>query len=1229
MSVSSREDRSRKRRKVEAPGPSSASISNARQLRQTLHFPPNASAEEVKTGIDQFSQFLSSIRQHKDTAEHAHQLRILKEYCDDQSSSSHEQVDFPDLLSSWANAGQANAEPILSAIPTALTEFFSTISSQVDFREFGLSLCHSLLKRDQLRIFDRSLSSPRAKEHLITPCLQVLTEIATFDGGTLASNVFKCRDFLYRRLDGILSQTPVTLTRSSDVTAHQAALEFLVANLKYLDAASKSELIAHGRLIYSAIRSLPNVDADTVVNVLTSLENSILKDSTLGKQMKIRCFNSGVLTMLVKLYDYKVRDHNEPHAEVRDALQRLLLHISTSPEGIVLSQSGWYPVGTDPEVLEQDENMIDLGLESPFHFDDYMGKVPVKNTTFSTFLQTLRPESDILQAELITAIFRTAPELVADYFTKKQKFLVSPGDDPKWRGQFAFLFAVVQLPVPENCGWRDNLPLAPPPLSVVIENILPRPLDRATLGKCLRMNDDVMTISATRLATVAMEKLDAVLKSFTGAGAKTNLWRQASTKLIKLFIDRIPPLHDIVTAFQKSKHENDQTRTTILQCITTYLRTLPSLTSTSKFDFGPSLIKTLEAVKSQDTDTDAQDSTMEQLRYLLQITSASPATKWFYNAADDLSLIVQLIKFCVQHPTFSATRQALPLVKASLDSKGIICPKTQSLEALISSLTATKKWEPELVTYQFLDNCLSRTMQRPVKYLDQLEQAQQLLSDSADLSLVACCIAEQWQYVFKKEDKKDIKNVAEWVARFFSALDAAGENYRVMNQFKTEMLEQCNDNDKAKASLEKAFEKTRKKPVVLLELQLETPESIDDSTQNEDTVRSPGPQELGLDLSNVFPQPRTVPTSLAGLDRWTNTDFESEIQSGRLAHLIRCLISPESEIRLQALHILNGIIHEVEQSDYDEKAQLYLLLGELSETVKAQILSKPISPPPSIVAELAIHCLPIIAEPSSPFYRKTNNFLLRGPSWSINHILTYWINETFLTEPEIDDADIPFHVPQSGTSGTNNAQALEIGHFLDLLLRSLRTSEDMNLYRRAQVFARLFSYYVAPIAPKEIRKKILGLVYRATRVEGGSDTLITRAGVREWLSIAKSIRGHSGHGSMFGKLDEEVKGWIEALEKEVERTCHKDAIRRWEDERKIPVGMDTKNGPETDGSNVKEKQRLVIVGKEDKQEESTSSSGSDSNSDSDTNSSDSDSSDEQQVDEDEDVDMTSGYRDDK
>lgn len=1042
-------------------------------------------------------------------------------------------------------------------MPSTLTQFFQTTSNRVAFRDFGLSLCHSLLKRDQLRLFDRALSSPLSKDHLITPCLRLLTEIFSFDGGALASNVFARRDLLYRRLDGILGAVQAGRAVAPNSSPHRAALAFLVANLKYLDAGAKSELITHGKLLYSAIRSLPSENTDIIVNVLNGLEQSVVDDETLSKQIKARCFNSSILSNLAKLYDYSPEGADaDSQRRVRDALHQLLLQVCTETKGVLLPQSGWYPTGTTPEVLKPDENVIDLGLDS-YSLEDYTDTVPVKNGTISAFIHTLKPGDDILQANLVTSIFTAAPELIGEYFSRKREFPIPAADDPTWRGQFVFLFSVIQLPAPPNCGWHDKAPGVPPPPSVVIESILPRPLGRTTVMKCFHMYEDVMALSFARLLTVTLEKLDSVLRMFQHAQSTSWLWEQASGKIVSLVIERIPSLPEIIAVLQVHNQEDEQVLTAIVECIAMYHKVLPSTTMESKFDIGPTLSKAILRLESGELDEARADLLNEQITHLLQIASLSPATKWFSpSSSDSVSPIVQLLKYCVRWPKSSIATQSLPVLRDVLTSKGILDDRTRSLEALLFSLTLTAKWQPEPATYQFLDNCMMRTMHRPAQYLDQVQQIQCLVSDTKPLSLLACSVAGQWPFVVKNKGKKEIKNLAGWVAKLFSALDAAGENFRVMSSLQEEMPTQTEGHEGSETALEKALTKQRKKPPTLPNPE-PTPdaEGLEASELN-GTVESPLPPHSAdpdVDFAKAFPPPPPIPESLTGLDRWINPDFGYEIQTGRLANLIRCLVSPDLEVRLQAFHTLQTVMHAVEQSTYPEKTQLHLLLGELSETIRTQGLSTmtSTSSPPSIVAELGIQILPVIADPASASYRKASRFLLQFPSWTMTRLLPYWLTTTFLAEPDADDSEV----------GHRNAQALEIEHLLDLLANCLRTALDADLFRRAHVFTRLFSYYLAPACSKSARRKILHVVLNAARVPSGSDTLITRAAVREWLAVAALVRDHSGHGPTAGKLDGELKTLLRAVEREIANACDKAAIAKWEKERRAfrPLEVEAAN----------------------------------------------------------------------
>lgn len=68
---------------------------------------------------------------------------------------------------------------------------------------------------------------------------------------------------------------------------------------------------------------------------------------------------------------------------------------------------------------------------------------------------------------------------------------------------------------------------------------------------------------------------------------------------------------------------------------------------------------------------------------------------------------------------------------------------------------------------------------------------------------------------------------------------------------------------------------------------------------------------------------------------------------------------------------------------------------------------------------------------------------------------------------------------------------------MGILTRSL---QDMEIYRRANVFERILSLYQSPTLGDTVRRKILHVVYRAAQV-GGSTTLITRAAIISWIRV--------------------------------------------------------------------------------------------------------------------------------
>jgi nucleolar pre-ribosomal-associated protein 1 len=600
---------------------------------------------------------LTDISKAENNTNRANKFRILKRYCDDQSSGDNHARCLSDLISTWSFAAQSNNDSLLSAVPAVLALFVRTISTQIEFREFGLSLCRLLLEKDQLRLFDRGLTSPKTKEFLISPCLRLLTEIVSFDGGAVANSLYVRRVTAFKRLD-VLLDPGTTASRDTEEqrrkpTVRRNAQRYVLVNLKFQTSAVKGDLIAEAKILRRTLQGINRDGSDIISDILRSIKKDILGDTALSRQSKTRLLNPANLASLASLYS--VEDEIEPsegsgaaedtetaalqnerlesRKSIRNQVHDLLLTVCTHhKDGVLLPDPGWYPLGSDPEECfgqDEEDSIINLGLDSPLYFDRYEHKVPVKNGTLSTFIEGLRPAADTLQSALVLKIFETAPELVADYFSKKAKFTSEPKAEPGWLGEAAFIYSVIELPVPAYCGWNTKLPAMPPPVSIVIESILPRPLDQPLLTRCLNLNDEVITLFAARALTVALKKLQRILALFRGAAYAPNIWEQASDRLKKALSRRSPRIKVIIQALQRAPKIDSRLRGALIDLLAMYFRVLPRVALQEKFDISTVLIELTNRLDAKATTESERSELLEQISNLVPVAEISPLTNWW------------------------------------------------------------------------------------------------------------------------------------------------------------------------------------------------------------------------------------------------------------------------------------------------------------------------------------------------------------------------------------------------------------------------------------------------------------------------------------------------------------------------------------------------------------------------------------------------------------------------
>ncbi|QMW48484.1 hypothetical protein G4B11_012002 [Aspergillus flavus] len=1057
-----------KRRKVDSAQGNDAftDITSHGQLRNLLTFQQNIN--EVKQGIKKFKDFLLATGQTENEGEKAKKFRILKAYCDSQISHEEEPSCFPDLIQTWNFADSNNNESLLTVVPSVLALFIKTVSTNLDFRDFGLALCKFLLKKEQLRFFNRGLTATKSKEHLISPCLRLLTEIVSFDGGAVARHVYAVRYITFKRIEVFLTPNKSQLEEASDdiqkSTLRRNAQRYVLANLRFQHASAKSDIIEQHKVIRAFLEYVRKDPRDTVLDIIKAIERDIVQDTSLSRNAKTKFFNRGNLEKLVTLYGYD-RESEEPNptgVSIASEIHKILMNVCTnSSNGVLLSETSWYPNGSDPESLPGEEDTsIDLGLDSAVYVDKYRESVPVRNGILSYLAQTLRPDADSLQIELLVAIFKEAPELVADFFTKKTMFVSDPKPTSSWMAESALLFSTVSLPVPTNFGWKDKLPSMPPPVSVVIENILPRPLTQKTLTRCLNLNAEIITLFAVRILTISFNKLRKVLRIFnSGHGVSQSFWTQAKGKLIAEFCRRCPAMKDVVSLYKKTAKEDLQQQEAVAELLSCFYEIVPDVAFEEIFDVSLVLVDILKRLDESSPSEEDSESLLAQLGSILKIAQQSASMR-----SMQFSAFTSILKVVVGASSPDSLRNIEVLLKTVLTENSIL-HGSSSFQSLLSSFGTSDSGN---LRHQlsFFDNCVCRVAKKPVHYQDLLGS---LCEDvSKPVSPIVAAITEQWPFVVKSGGDAE-SAVGAWIAKTLGKLKGSGEDPKALKAAR-DTLVAATENKRTKSTLKKALKDTEE-------------ETSQDSNRRESSTTQPttlrsSNEKSTVDLEEIFGTLPTEGTTHNALHRWEKEDIEISVEQGRVADLMLCLCSEHEEVRRQAFANITRFMSKIRESKYVEWRSVFLLTGELLETVKQIGLESPV---PWIVGECASNCLAVLVNPMHKLYGKVNKFLQKAPSWEPEKIPSYWIDKILLHEPELDDGYFE-----------------ETNWLLDLLIKGLRTETDMGIYRRANVFERALSFYESPGPSLPSKRKILHLLYRSTQVQG-STTLITRAGIVSWI----------------------------------------------------------------------------------------------------------------------------------
>ena len=543
-------------------------------------------------------------------------------------------------MQSWKVASQSNDESLLSAIPDALTLCLNMISTSIEFREYGIQLCKTVLSAAQLKLLARGLSTDQAKAHIISPCLRLLTEIVSFDGGSFAKKVYYTRESTFKSLARNLAlRRPASkdlAKKEGSVTVREHALQFLLTNLKFQDTARKGDLLRTKQVASALFRDIKHDKSASVMQVLDALERHVILDTTVSASTKSALFSERVLGRMSTLYGYSpTQEVVEGESTVRRRAHELLLQICTSPKiGVLLPQSGWYPRGLKEGNVDYAGSLVEANDRQQQHVElpgRSWEKMPVRNFRLATFVLTLRPYSDRLQGDLLLEIFNAAPELIADYFAKKSSFSPDPKLTATWIAYCAFFNSVIQMPVPQSCILDLSISATPPPIQRVIESILPRPLSQGVLTRCLNQRSTLISLFVIRLLILAFQKLRNILQLFVAVPDRLSaVWVCAASELKNEFCRRCPRMRDVIAIFRRTSEVQLVQQEAIVKLLTLYYTVTPQYALEEPFDVSLALSGALSHLSS--ASLTATDSGMRLLilEHLLVIGQRTSNLRWMH-----------------------------------------------------------------------------------------------------------------------------------------------------------------------------------------------------------------------------------------------------------------------------------------------------------------------------------------------------------------------------------------------------------------------------------------------------------------------------------------------------------------------------------------------------------------------------------------------------------------------
>lgn len=398
---------------------------------------------------------------------------------------------------------------------------------------------------------------------------------------------------------------------------------------------------------------------------------------------------------------------------------------------------------------------------------------------------------------------------------------MEPRLSARWLANMTLLHKITEIPVPNLYLQHTGLFAShPPPVSTIIENILPTPANRTILSKGLQHSsmlvryftivelaaafqktEQVIAIMQSAVRTLASDveevstaddvmEMDESAANTKHSDPPAQQWSNAISFLLAELRRRVPDIQIVISLHNgiqsqsiADKEEEERVRLNlfnngVLRLIKYYQQFLPQAVSESKFDIGkliPSDFSTVQA-----------GTLIHLLELLLELNDFRWSNKSLDGTSSHLSKLLSLY-LTTAHPQIKSLTQRL--VSKLLGESILFQHDPSETNLWIEAIPATNYGRPDLTSDQtaflhFLDECVMRCLRTPYKYVDQSSKiikalqeptsamdidsqeimekiaislaASQYQNHTQQYSPLLMTILEQFQHAYAKENSQDV-----------------------------------------------------------------------------------------------------------------------------------------------------------------------------------------------------------------------------------------------------------------------------------------------------------------------------------------------------------------------------------------------------------------------------------------------------------------------------------------